>query len=401
VQDHTELTRRFADLVVGFGANVQPGQVVGITTNPGKEALTREVVRAAYERGARWVDVLTFDPWVKRERLAHADEATLDYVPQWMIDRLEWLSEEHAARVTLTGNAAPDALDGIDPSRAGKDVLPYLPNTGDVVNRATTNWTVAPAPTPGWARLVYPELEADEAYERLWDAIAHVCRLDSDDPDAAWRERGATLQGVATRLTERQFDRIRLHGPGTDVTVGLMPSSVWLAADFETVDGIRHFPNIPSEEIFTTPDPARVDGHVTATRPLEVYGAMIDGIRVEFAAGRAVKIDADRGADALRALAAKDEGASRLGELALVDGEGRIGPLDTVFYETLLDENAASHIALGNAYQLGVASAEDKQRLNASRIHVDFMIGSPELDVDGITRDGDAVPVLRGGAWQV
>jgi aminopeptidase len=401
VPDRTELTRRFADLIVAFGANVQPGQVVGVTTNPGKEALTREVVRAAYERGARWVDVLTFDPWVKRQRLAHAGEATLDYVPQWMIDRLEWLSDEHAARITLTGNAAPEALDGIDPSRAGKDVLPYLPNTGEVVNRATTNWTVAPAPTPGWARLVYPELEEDAAHARLWDAIAHVCRLDADDPEAAWRERGATLQRVATRLTERRFDKIRLHGPGTDVTVGLMPSSVWLAADFETVDGIRHFPNVPSEEIFTTPDPARVDGHVTATRPLDVYGAMIDGIRVEFAEGRAVKIDADRGADSLRALAAKDEGASRLGELALVDGEGRIGPLDTVFYETLLDENAASHIALGNAYQLGVASAEDKQRLNASRIHVDFMIGSPELDVDGITRDGDAVPVLSSGAWQV
>ena len=399
--DRTELTRRFADLIVAFGANVQPGQVVGVTTNPGKEALTREVVRAAYERGARWVDVLTFDPWVKRQRLAHAGEATLDYVPQWMIDRLEWLSDEHAARITLTGNAAPEALDGIDPSRAGKDVLPYLPNTGEVVNRATTNWTVAPAPTPGWARLVYPELEEDAAHARLWDAIAHVCRLDADDPEAAWRERGATLQRVATRLTERRFDKIRLHGPGTDVTVGLMPSSVWLAADFETVDGIRHFPNVPSEEIFTTPDPARVDGHVTATRPLDVYGAMIDGIRVDFAEGRAVRIDADRGADSLRALAAKDEGASRLGELALVDGEGRIGPLDTVFYETLLDENAASHIALGNAYQLGVASAEDKQRLNASRIHVDFMIGSPELDVDGITRDGDAVPVLRSGAWQV
>ena len=160
---------------------------------------------------------------------------------------------------------------------------------------------------------------------------------------------------------------MRLHGPGTDVTVGLMASSVWIAADFETVGGIRHYPNVPSEEIFTTPDPLRVDGHVTATRPLEVYGAMMDGIRVEFEGGRAVKIDADRGGDALRALAAKDDGASRLGELALVDGEGRIGPLDTVFYETLLDENAASHIALGNAYEFGVTDEADKQRLNASQ----------------------------------
>ena len=205
-----------------------------------------------------------------------------------MIDRLEWFSDERAARVTLTGPAAPEALAGIDPARAGRDLLPYLPNTGDVVNRATTNWCVAPAPTPGWAALVYPDLEPDEAFARLWRDVAHVCRLDEDDPEAAWRARAASLEGVAARLTERRFDAIRLHGPGTDLTVGLLPSSVWHAADFTTVDGLRHFPNIPSEEIFTTPDPGRADGHVTATRPLEVYGAMIDGIRVEFADGRAV-----------------------------------------------------------------------------------------------------------------
>jgi aminopeptidase len=401
VLDHTDLTRRLADLVVEYGANVQPGQIVGVTTYPGKEELTREVARAAYQRGARWVDVLCFDPWVKRQRLAYADESTLDYVPSWMIDRLEWLSDEHAARVTLNGPASPEALAGIEPSRAGRDILPYLPNTGDVVNRATTNWCVAPAPTVGWARLVYPDLEPEEAYDRLWAAIAHVCRLDEDDPAAAWRARAGTLESVASRLTERRFDAIRLHGPGTDLTVGLFATSVWHAADFTTVDGLRHFPNIPSEEMFTTPDPTRVDGHVTATRPLEVYGAMLDGIRVEFAGGKAVRLDADRGADTLRSLAAKDEGAARLGELALVDGEGRIGPLGTTFYETLLDENAASHVALGSGYDLGVEGDADKAKVNQSRIHVDFMIGSPELDVDGITADGAVVPLLRGGAWQV
>jgi aminopeptidase len=401
VLDYADLTRRLADLTVGFAANVQPGQIVGITTYVGKEDLTREIARASYERGARWVDVFTLDPWVKRQRLAHADESTLDFVPAWMIDRLEWLSDEHAARVTLTGNASPDALDGIDPARAGKDVLPYLPNIGSVINRCTTNWTVVPAPTRGWAGLVFPQLEPDEAYDRLWEAVAHVCRLDEHDPGSAWRERARTLEAVAARLTERRFDAIRLHGPGTDVTVGLFPSSVWHAADFHTVDGLRHFPNLPSEEIFTTPDPERVDGRVTATRPLDVYGAMMDGIRVEFANGRAVRIDADRGAETLRSLAAKDDGASRLGELALVDGEGRIGPLGIVFNETLLDENAASHIALGSGYQLGVDDEDDRARVNESRIHVDFMIGSPEVDVDGITRDGDVVPLLRNGAWQI
>jgi aminopeptidase len=401
VQDYADLTRRLADLIVGYGANVQPGQIVGVTTYPGKEELTREVARASYERGAKWVDVWCFDPWVKRQRLAHADEATLDYIPPWLIDRLEWLSEEHAARVTLNGPATPDALTGVDPARAGRDLLPYLPNTGDVVNAGTTNWCVAPAPTRGWAGLVFPDLDPDDAYDRLWREIGHVCRLDEDDPAEAWRSRARTLETVAARLTERRFDAIRLHGPGTDLTVGLMPTSTWHAADFTTVDGLRHFPNIPSEEMFTTPDPARADGHVTATRPLEVYGAMIDGIRVEFADGKAVRIDADSGADTLRSIAAKDEGSSRLGELALVDGEGRIGPLGTIFYETLLDENAASHIALGNGYDLGVESAEDKARVNQSSVHVDFMIGSPELDVDGLTADGEAMPLLRGGAWQV
>ncbi len=401
MQDYADLTRRLADLVVGYGANVQPGQIVGVTTYPGKEELTREVARASYERGAMWVDVWSFDPWVKRQRLAHADESTLDYIAPWLIDRLQWLSDEHAARVTLNGPATPDALVGVDPARAGRDLLPYLPNTGEVVNAGTTNWCVAPAPTRGWATLVFPDLGPDEAYERLWREIAHVCRLDEDDPAEAWRRRAHTLETVAARLTERRFDAIRLHGPGTDLTVGLMPTSIWHAADFTTVDGLRHFPNIPSEEMFTTPDAARADGFVTATRPLEVYGAMIDGIRVEFADGKAVRIDADSGADTLRSIAAKDEGSSGLGELALVDGEGRIGPLGTIFYETLLDENAASHIALGNGYDLGVESAEDKARVNASSVHVDFMIGSPELHVDGLTADGEAVPLLRGGAWQV
>jgi aminopeptidase len=401
VQDYADLTRRLADLVVGYGANVQAGQIVGVTTYSGKEDLTREIARAAYERGAKWVDVVTFDPWVKRQRLVHADESTLDYIAPWLVDRLQWLSDEHAARVTLNGPASADALTGVNPARAGRDLLPYLPQTGDVVNAGTTNWCVAPAPTPGWARLVFPELAPDDAYDRLWREIAHVCRLDEDDPAEAWRRRAQTLEGVAARLTERRLDAIRLHGPGTDLTVGLMPTSVWHAADFITVDGLRHFPNIPSEEMFTTPDPARADGHVTATRPLEVYGAMIDGIRVEFAGGKAVRIDAERGADTLRSIAAKDEGAARLGELALVDGEGRIGPLGTTFYETLLDENAASHIALGNGYDLGVESTEDKARVNGSSVHVDFMIGSPELEVDGLTAGGQAVPLLRGGAWQV
>ena len=274
--------------------------------------MTREVARAAYERGARWVDVFTFDPWVKRQRLAHADESTLDYIPPWLIDRLEWLSDEHAARVTLNGPASPDALTGVDPG-PGRARHPALPAERRATSSTAARRTGAslPAPTVGWATLVYPELGPEEAYERLWGAIAHICRLDEDDPVAAWRRAcDARCESVASRLTERRFDAIRLHGPGTDVTVGLLPSSVWHAADFTTVDGLRHFPNIPSEEMFTTPDPARVDGHVTATRPLELYGAVIDGIRVEFSEGqgRPARRRARRGHPAV----ARGEGRGRL-----------------------------------------------------------------------------------------
>ena len=394
-------TEKLAELAV-FGANVQPGQLVAVTSYLGKEDLTRRIARAAYARGAKYVDVLYFDQWLKRERVAGAaEEEWLDYVPPWMSQRLLHLSEERAARIALSGPHAPRALEGLDPSRAGRDLLPFLPETGDVVNRMTTNWTIVPAPTRAWAEAVYPDATPDEAYERLWDAVSHVCRLDADDPGEAWIERVSTLKANAQRLTDRRFDAIRLHGPGTDLTVGLLPSSRWKAGDQETVEGVRHFPNLPTEETFATPDPERVDGHVTATRPLELSGSVIAGIRVEFSGGRAMQIDADEGAEALRAVAAKDEGASRLGELALVDGEGRIGPLDTVFFDTLIDENAATHIALGNGYDHPVEDPGDRERINRSRVHVDFMIGSPALDVDGVTREGDVVPVLRGGAWQI
>jgi aminopeptidase len=401
MRDFTEATRKLAELVVGFGANVQPGQVMGVTSFVGKEELTREVARAAYERGARWVDVVYFDNLLKRERVAHAPADSLDFVPPWLLQRLQWLSDEHAARVTLSGPQAPTALEGLDPERAGHDLLPYLPLSGKVVNARTTNWSICPGPTVEWAEAVYPDLPPDAAYERLWKAVIHICRLDAADPAAAWGERTRTLGAVTQRLNDRRFDAIHLKGPATDLTVGLFPSSVWHAGDFETVDGIRHNPNLPSEEAFTTPDPQRVSGYATATLPKELYGSIISGIRVEFEEGRAVKIDAERGADALRSALAKDDGGVRLGELALVDGEGRIGPMRTVFLDTLIDENAASHIALGSGYQVVVEDEADKKRVNRSEVHVDVMIGSAELDVDGITRDGARVPVLRDLAWQI
>ncbi|HJU48548.1 MAG TPA: aminopeptidase [Gaiellaceae bacterium] len=401
MSDHGQLAAQLADLVAGFGANIQPGQLVNVSSAPGKEAVTRELARAAYQRGAKFVDVTYFDQWLKRERLTHADESTLEYVPEWMGRRLLDLADEHGCRISLSGPHAPRALEGIDPARAGRDLLPYLKETGEIINRRTTNWCVAPAPNAGWATYVYPGLEPDEAFDRLWADVAHICRLDEADPVAAWTERMNAITAVADRLTERRFDAIRLHGPDTDLTIGLLPSSRWVAGGMGTVDGLWFHPNVPSEEIFTTPDPLRAEGYVTGTMPRELYGAIVDGFRLEFAGGRVTRVDAEVGAEALRGAIARDPNGSRLGELALVDGDGRIGPLRTVFFDTLLDENAASHIALGNGYATGVDDPADEERVNASAVHIDLMIGRPELMVDGVTGGGEHVPLLRSGAWQL
>jgi aminopeptidase len=391
---------RLADLVVGFGANVQPGQIVAVSGEPGKEALVRAIAASAYKRGAKFVDVQWFDPWVKRARIEHAADDTLDFVPPWYGQRVLALGEHRAARIALSGPVAPGVLDGLDPVRAGRDRLPGVKESGQVVDERTTNWSIIPAPSPAWAKLVFPDLPEAEAVAELDRHLLHILRLDEPDPIAVWRERAATLTANATRLTERGFDALHYEGPGTDFTVGLLPGATWMAASFETVDGIQHMPNLPTEEVFTTPDPARADGVVRATKPLDVGGTIVNGLTVRFEGGRAVDIQADTGAEILRERANFDDDASRLGELALVDKEGRIGPLGTVFYSTLLDENAASHIALGNAYELTVGQ-EDVPRINKSGIHIDFMIGSEEVDVTGLTADGEEVPVLRGGAWQV
>ena len=392
---------RYAQLVVDVGLNVQEGQDVEVVAEIGLEEPVRAIAARLYEKGARFVDVWWLDPLVKRARLLHAREDTLDYVPPEYAARITRLGEEHGGKIWVVGNGYPDALEGVDPARAGRDLLPRIKESGPIILGRKVNWCIAPWPTPGWARQVHPDLPAEAAFEKLRDELFHVCRLDGPDPAGAWRRRGEELTAAAARLTERHFDASRLTGPGTDLTIGLFPSGVWDAAVFDTLRGVRHMPNLPTEEVFTTPDPARADGVVTATAPLEFSGSLIEGIRVRFEGGRAVEVDADKNADVLRAITSKDEQASSLGELALVDSSGRIGALGTIFWNTLLDENAASHIAFGNGIPFVITDDAERERVNKSDIHADFMIGSREVAVDGITRDGEAVPVLRDGVWQI
>jgi aminopeptidase len=391
---------RLADLIVNFGANVQKGQIVEIGSGLGKEELTRALTASAYKRGAKFVDVYYWDPHLKRARVQYATDDVLDFVPSWYGERALQLGDERGATISLSGPIEPHLFDDLDPERLGRDVFPRVKEWTTVINERTVNWCVAPCPTPTWAELVHPDLDRQAALDKLWDDIVHICRLDEGDPEEAWRERSASLAGAAQRLTERRFDAIHFHGPGTDLTVGLLQTSRWIGGGEDTIDGIPHMANLPTEEVFTSPDPERADGTVRATKPLYTQGRIIHGLTVRFEGGRAVQVDAETGAETLRAVMKQDEGGSRLGEIALVDREGRIGPLDTVFYDTLLDENAASHIALGSAYD-AAAGQEDRERLNRSSIHIDFMIGAPDVDVTGITREGERVPVLRDSAWQL
>jgi len=381
------------------GANVQEGQVVMVYAEIGLEEQVRATAEAAYKRGAKFVDVVYFDPYVKRVRIENADPDTLGFVPRWYGERVLEHAEENGARIALRSVTAPNLMDGIDKSLLGKDKLPTVKETFKVFDERSTNWCYVPAPHPAWAALVHPGLPADEACEQLWRELEHALRLDEPDPLAAWDERLAVLNDHAARLTAHRFDAIELRGPGTELTIGLLPTATWTTIEFSTAKGLRHLANLPSEEVFTTPDPCRTSGHVTATKPLVLIdGTIIRGLTVRFEDGVAVEIDADENAETLRNLTEIDHGARRLGELSLVDGEGRIGPLGTVFYNTLLDENASSHIALGNGFPF-LCADEDRERCNESAQHIDFMIGSAELEVDGITVDGERIPVLRKLAW--
>jgi aminopeptidase len=393
---------RLAELAVAVGANVQPGQIVGVTAELEHHDLARAVAAAAYDRGAKFVDVWYVDPLLKRARIEFAADDTLEFVPPWYGRRVLELGEQRGASVVIRGTTVPGALDGLDPKRAGRDQLPRVKETNAIVNERTVNWTIVAYPTVPWARLCFPDLDDEAALAKLWEQVEHVSRLDEPDPLAAWEERIESLERAAAALNDAGFDAIQFEGDGTDLTIGLLPTSTWRMARWSTVDGIRHMPNVPSEEVFTSPDPERVDGHVRSTKPLVLSdGTVVRGLEVRFEGGRAVEIDAAEGGEVLRTRAAIDAGASRLGEVALVDRESRIGQLGTVFYETLLDENAASHIALGSGFQWAVETDEDRARVNESAVHIDFMIGSNDVDVTGVTTDGERVPVLRGGAWQL
>ena len=394
-----------AELAVKVGANVAEGQYVLVTGLIEHAPLAREIADVSYELGARYVDVAYADQHVRRSMIEKGSDEILEWSPDWAVKRIDDLGREHGALITITGDPEPELLSDLDQGRIGKArplkiAEAHLRNVMD----RRIGWTIVSYPNEGWAQTIFGEPDI----ERLWKDVEHAVRLDEPDPVSAWNDHIARLEERCRLLNERRFDAIRFRGPGTDLTVGLNKRSRWASGNTETEFGRRHVPNMPTEEVFTTPDWRRTEGTVRSTMPLALPGNIIRDLEIRFAGGRVVDVKASTGGDYVRAQIASDEGAARLGEVALVDGTSRVGQIGHIFFNTLFDENATCHIAYGRgiAYCVdGTAdldeAAQQEAGVNQSAVHTDFMIGGPDVDVDGVTESGETVPLIRNDEWQL
>lgn len=388
---------RYAELAVRVGANVQPGQLVDVLARVEHAPVARAVTRAAYRAGAAYVDVYYTDQHIRRAMIEGAAEELLSWTPPWLLKRAKQVGDERAAVIALTGDAEPNLLGDLPGERVGKArMLELAEESNRQINEQLNNWTVIGVPNVGWAEQMFGEPDLD----RLWETVEFTVRLDEDDPVAAWRAHVARIGKRAKTLDELEVDSIHFKGPGTDLRVGLLPESRWQGCESVTASGLPYVANMPTEEVFTTPDLRRTEGFVRSTRPLALYGRIVKGLEVRFEGGRIVDVKADEGADVVRGQLDTDDTAAYLGEIALVDGTSRIGQTGLTFYDTLFDENTTCHVAYGGAYAEAVEGGVI-EGVNVSNVHTDFMVGGPEVDVDAVTRSGTVVPLLRNDVWQL
>lgn len=390
-------TDRYAELAVRVGANVQPGQLVDVVARVEHAPVARAVAREAYKAGARYVDVYYSDQHLRRALIENAADEVLSWTPPWLLERAKEIGAERAAVIALTGDAEPNLLSDLPGERVGKArMLELADENNRQINEQLNNWTVVGVPNEGWAQQMFGEPDLD----RLWGLVEYAVRLDEDDPVAAWRDHVTRIGARAHALNDLQVDEIHFKGPGTDLRVGLLPESRWQGCESVTADGIPYVANMPTEEVFTTPDMRRAEGYVRSTRPLSLYGRVVKGLEITFEGGKIVRVSAEEGAEVVEGQLKTDETASSLGEIALVDGESRIGKTGLTFFETLYDENATCHVAYGGAYAEAVEGGVI-EGVNTSNVHTDFMVGGPEVDVDAVTRSGVVVPLLRDDVWQL
>ena len=395
-------------VAVRVGLGLTPGQELVMTASLDSVALARRITAQAYRAGASLVTTLYADDEATLMRYHFAPDASFDHAAGWLYDGMGAAFKSGAARLAIAG-ANPSLLSQEDPDKVGRAnraiSRAYRPAL-ELITRHEINWTIVAGATPAWAAAMFPDLAPDAAMGRLWEAIFQTTRINLSGPVAAWKLHDAELHKRAALLNDKRYSALQYRGPGTDFRLGLADDHLWLGGGTTAGNGNYCIPNMPTEEVFTTPHKDRADGTVTATKPLSHQGTMIEGIQVRFEAGRIVEAHATRGQDVLQRLIDTDDGARRLGEVALVPHSSPIASSGMLFFNTLFDENAACHIALGQAY---TSCLRDGDKLspeqlaakgaNDSLIHVDWMIGSGQLDIDGISSTGAAEPLMRQGEW--
>lgn len=391
---------KYAQLVVRTGVNLQPGQTLLVEAQLEHADLVRAIAAEAYSAGAGYVDVLYRDPWVRRALIAGAPDETLEFTPGWMTDRVARAAAEGAAVIGISSGSHQEIYAGLDLARVGRARHADAERAWlKAVSDRDFAWCLIACPSEAWAR----EALGEPDVERLWEAVGHAMRLDTDDPAAAWAARLDELDARTRMLDARAFKGLRYRGPGTDFSIDLIPQARWMAGRDTTRHGQSHVANMPTEEVFTSPHRDSANGTLRSSLPLALRGGIVEGLQLTFENGVCVDIQADEGADLVRADMDVDEGGRRVGEIALVDRSSRVGETGVVFNNTLFDENAAAHVAWGDgiSWVLGEASVEEAHAagMNQSETHTDFMIGCPELEVDGVTADGEFVPILRDAGW--
>ncbi len=408
VRTHTENLDQLAAVAVHVGLGLKPGQELVMTASLDSIDLARRIAEQAYRAGAKLVTTLYADDEAALLRYRFAPDASFDYAAGWLYDGMAAAFKSGSARLAIAGSN-PALLANQDPAKVGRAnravSKAYRPAL-ELITRHEINWTIIAGATPAWAEAMFPNDSPGVALAKLWDAIFSTTRIHTADPVSAWKAHDADLHKRAAFLNDKRYAALDYRGPGTDFRLGLADGHEWLGGGTTAVNGNYCIPNMPTEEVFTTPHKDRADGTVTASKPLSHQGTMIEGIRVRFEGGRIVEVHATRGQGVLEKLIETDDGARRLGEVALVPHSSPIARSGLVFLNTLFDENAASHIALGQSYSSCLIDGEklSPQELaargaNDSLIHVDWMIGSAELDIDGITASGTAEPLMRKGEW--
>ncbi len=408
------MLQKYAEAIVKVGLNIRKGQrlIINLAATRGVPQqfapLVREVAKAAYAVGARYVDVIWGDEEMLRLRARYAPRDSFEEYSTWQIDAVMRMIENGDALLSITGSN-PDLLGGLDPEILGTMQRTHLQHFNKVSEKVTTNainWCVVAAAGQDWAKKVFPELPAEKAQEKLWAEIFETTRVDQPDPIGAWQTHIVNLRKRALFLQAKQYSGLHYSAPGTDFTLGLPSGHLWISAQSMAQNGVAFTANMPTEEVFTLPDRNRADGVVSSSFPLSYAGTLIEDFQVTFENGRIVKVSAKKGEAALQKLVDTDEGSHRLGEVALVPASSPIARHGHLFYNTLFDENASCHIAIGRAYRFTLTGGEEltdeefsSAGGNVSLNHVDFMIGSPEMDIDGIKQDGTREPVMRKGEW--